>query len=79
MRTNFLYNIADLVACLCYYSEEHNEYTKVVGTIVDREYNYLTHCNMYRIEWSDGKDEWYNGLQVEGFASCFREQVNNES
>ena len=79
MRTNFLYNIADLVACLCYYSEEHNNYTTVIGTIIDREYNYLTHCNMYRIEWTDGKDEWYTGMQVDSFAKCMLEQANNES
>ena len=75
MKTDFLYDYGDLVACLCYYSEEHNEYTKVVGTIVDRKYEIVLHCNMYRIEWADGKDEWYTGMQIENYAACYRTHV----
>jgi len=76
MRKDFLYNHADLVACLLYEGVESNSYVPVLGMVVDRIYESVLNCNMYKIEWADGKIEWYAGSQVEKYAACYRTQVD---
>lgn len=75
MKTDFLYDCGDLVACLLYEGEESDKYAPVIGTIVDRKYEIVLHCNLYKIEWSDGQIEWYTGMQIENYAACYRTQV----
>jgi len=76
MRKDFLYNHADLVACLLYEGVESNSYVPVLGMVVDRIYESVLNCNMYKIEWADGKIEWYAGSQVEKYAACYRTLVD---